>query len=496
MDFIKETVLTFSQKDKEEFKRFISRKKVKDKRKDVQVFNTLYETYLDNSNKIDFKGDQNYHAVRKRIAKELVNFLILKKSTAGVNSLEGRLLMIQYFVDLSRYEIAWELLLKEERHPKNKSAEQQLKIQYLKLKVLPYCGWEFFEETKQKIVHFQKSETRKMQFQLSFIQIQKELKEKIIAGEVGFTTNMIENVFKQYAEIDNENLDPSTHLRLIEIVRSEYLIKRKFRLFASIVQDYYDMIFVKFTVNDISKSILAQLEYIMAHAYFRSRNFKTSTIHINKLKQIIDIDAEVALNFTTRYVSLKSAIDVFEDKVKDAILGHEHYLSSHNSKLKLKEQLNLSLNLVAYYCVDKSYKDANRILIYMNQSDSYYQRHMGREWLIRKELIRSLIQVEIGNEENAITILENLKKKHADMFVIEPYSMVLFYINTFLTFLHEPFQTTEKEIIKMEEQTNLKNTKIVDDPKLLSFYVWLKSKITKKDLYDLLKKEYKLLGEL
>ena len=54
--------------------------------------------------------------------------------------------------------------------------------------------------------------------------------------------------------------------------------------------------------------------------------------------------------------------------------------------------------------------------------------------------------------------------------------------------------TSEKEILKMEAQTNFQKDNLFDDPKLLSFYVWLKSKITKQDLYELLKKEYQILG--
>ena len=316
----------------------------------------------------------------------------------------------------------------------------------------------------------------------------------MISGEVDFAYNIIENVFKQYGEIKSENLDPSIYLRLIEIVRGEYLMQRKFKSFATVAQGYYDKIKLQFKIDDIPQNIAAQLEYILAHAYFRTRNFKSSLIHINKLKLLIDVNADIALNYTSRYLSLKSAIDVFGNRVGEAIHGHEQFLEQFSSKLKLKERLNMSLNLVAYNCVDKSYRKANKILIFMNQSDAFYQKHMGREWLIRKELIRSLIQVEIENEENAISILENLKKKHADMFATEQYGMVLFYINTFLAYLHEPFQTTEKEILRMEEQTQLKKTNLVDDPKLLSFYVWLKSKITKQDLYELLMKEYQLLG--
>ena len=111
MDFIKETILTFSIKDKEEFERFLSRKQAKKQRKDILVFQELFKMYSSSSS--GFKGDQNYHAIRKRLSKELANYLVLKQTTSQTSD-DSTLLMIQHFVDLRRYEIAWELLLKVE----------------------------------------------------------------------------------------------------------------------------------------------------------------------------------------------------------------------------------------------------------------------------------------------------------------------------------------------------------------------------------------------
>ena len=67
MDFIKESILTFSEYDRQEFIRFLSRKRPSSARKDVEVFKKLYTNYtrgvaLDQK----LKGDQNYHAIRKR----------------------------------------------------------------------------------------------------------------------------------------------------------------------------------------------------------------------------------------------------------------------------------------------------------------------------------------------------------------------------------------------------------------------------------------------
>ena len=314
----------------------------------------------------------------------------------------------------------------------------------------------------------------------------------MIKGEVDFTTDVVDSVLKQYTEIDK--IDSSEYLKLIEIIRGEYLVQRKYKSFAKVAQTYYDKIGSSFSREDIESKHLAQLEYIMSHAYFRVRNFTKSYMHINKLNDVMTQDAVIRVSFMSRYLSLKSSIDVFEDNLSEAIELHEEFSKKSNVRLSIKEQLNLSLNLVAYYCCAEEYKKANRILIFMNQSDVFYQRRMGREWLIRKDLIRTLIQVELKNEEIAISILEKLKKKHSDMFKTEQYAMVLFYINTVLVYLNDPYQATLSEIEKMESQTNFQKDKLFDDPKLLSFYVWLKSKITKQNLYELLRKEYQLLS--
>ena len=86
MDLIKEIILTLSDPDKKEFEQFISRKRPGTMRKDVEVFRTLFSTYNSGlKNKNNLAGDQNYHAIRKRIAKALTNFVILKKIVRSIS---------------------------------------------------------------------------------------------------------------------------------------------------------------------------------------------------------------------------------------------------------------------------------------------------------------------------------------------------------------------------------------------------------------------------
>ena len=99
MDLIKEIILTFSESDKKEFEQFLTRKRPGSNRKDTETFRHLFILYHGtNKVKNELKGGQNYHAIRKRISKELTHFLILKKSIAEqkANKREGIILMILY----------------------------------------------------------------------------------------------------------------------------------------------------------------------------------------------------------------------------------------------------------------------------------------------------------------------------------------------------------------------------------------------------------------
>jgi len=496
MDFIKETILTFSLKDKEEFERFLSRKQQKKERKDLLVFQKLYEQYTSNSDAVeDLKGDPNYHAIRKRLTKELENYLVLKHSY-NENNFETFLLMITHFIALKRYQIAWELLEKEEaKITRARNFELGLRIQRMKLDIMPYYGGEFFEETKQKLLKLQQQQVKADKIQLTFIQIQNALKTKIHKSTTESTQLMIDDIFNEYALKDILEQDPSMYLKIIETVRAKYLLDKKYKQFAGVAQNYYDKLINTFNYEELDANIAAQLEYIMAHAYFRVRNFYNSSQHLLRLNALMKKDEVVFKNYSPRYISLKSSIDIFEGNLKEAIDEHKHFLENSTIKLSLKDQLNLSLNLVGYYCCEESFSKANKILLYVNQSDNFYQNHMGREWLVRKDLVRVLVQVELGNIEIAIRILESLKQKHADMFSSEQYAMVQIYINTLLMYLKDPYQTSLQAIADMEKKTNFKDERLYDDPKLLAFYAWLKSKITKKNLYQSMLQEYNLLGK-
>ena len=119
MDLIREISLTFSKKSFRNFIKFFTRKRPSESRKDVQVFEELVNFYKSNTyKKLPYKGAANYHAIRKRITKELINFLIIENTESKFKSTnrEGMLTLAKYFIDFKKYSESWEILNKEEKY--------------------------------------------------------------------------------------------------------------------------------------------------------------------------------------------------------------------------------------------------------------------------------------------------------------------------------------------------------------------------------------------
>ena len=495
MDLIKEIILTLSDPDKKEFEQFISRKRPGAMRKDVDVFRKLFSSYNEGKKgEIGMVGNQNYHAIRKRIAKSLTNFIILKKSISEQkeNKRDGMILMISYFIERKKFQAAWDLLIKEEKNAeKSNNVDLNLKIQRLKLKILPYFNQELFPAIKAKILDLQSKQAKLDQFQLYFIQIKNDLKLKIAEGSVESPTKIIKGALTQYENLKAEYKNPNIHLKVIEMIRAEYIVNRKFKVFAEVAQKYYDEFSEEAFEDHAQINTYAQIEYIMSYTFLNTRNFKKSLYHLAKLEDLMSRSETVNLNYRGKRMAISSFIQVFDYKIDQAIKQTELFLETEINKLTIQENLNLSLNLSGYYIIVGDYSRAIRILNFMSESDKYYQKEMGREWLIRKEMIFAIVQTSIGNTDYSIKIMNGIESKHKEMLDVDQYGMVRHFISAIKTYIKNPHEADQKMLSQFEEKINLRKERVFRDPRLIIFYAWMRSRYAKRDAYEILMEEYK-----
>ena len=141
---------------------------------------------------------------------------MLKSTTLNEFGKESKLLMIQYFIQLNKYKTAWELLEKEEKKAeKNATTFIKMLIQRMKLQILPFYSTNKFKQTQEKLLSLQNELLVEDQFQLYYIQVQKELNSQLIQGEVKGLGSIMDNTLKQYKLLERVDLSPKVHLKII-----------------------------------------------------------------------------------------------------------------------------------------------------------------------------------------------------------------------------------------------------------------------------------------
>ena len=86
----------------------------------------------------------------------------------------------------------------------------------------------------------------------------------------------------------------------------------------------------------------------------------------------------VKMNYRGKRIAISSFIQVFDFKIDVAIKETEVFLENESNKISIQKNLNLSLNLSAYYVMVGEYSKSIRILNFMSESDKYYQKDRKR----------------------------------------------------------------------------------------------------------------------
>ena len=386
------------------------------------------------------------------------------------------------------------MLNKEEKYSdESNDYLNNLKIQRLKLEILPYYPDGDFNLIKKKIIKLQKKQAQVDEFQLYFIQMKNLFIEKIKKGDVTFSSKEYKKSLLEFENLKTEINDPQIHLKNIEIIRVEFAIKKNYDDLAIILENYYREL--DFELDNFKhQNYYANIEYIMSYTYLDIRDFSNSKKHLERLHHLMLLENKIFYSYLGRYIAIDSFIKVFDHQINEAINVIQDAISQYNEKLNLRESFNLLLNLSALLLVNHDYKQANKLLNEFNRSDSYYQKTMGREWLLRKEMIRALIFLELKHIDLAEKTLISIKHKYNDLFASKQYKMVFPYIKALERFINEPQTIDLEELKSLEKVFDFKREKVFKDPRLILFYAWLKGKYTNQKTYDVLLKEYKLLN--
>ena len=129
-------------------------------------------------------------------------------------------------------------------------------------------------------------------------------------------------------------------------------------------------------------------------------------------------------------------------------------------------------------------KASRNILAQLHHSDTWYIKKVGKEWTIKKNLIEILLHLELGNIDLVSSLLLRFQRTFYNYLKDINQIRVITFVKHINTYFKTPEIITTKAFLEdVEASYDWKHYK-EEDIFVMSFYAWLKSKMTQQSLYS------------
>lgn len=499
MDNLQETIATLSPEEVREFQLFINRQKKKKGRKDLELFYLLKEKENLKPREIiqKFYREHNhnaYHSIRKRLFRHLMDFILLKQKdndTSSSSSVMGMISLSKYLFDKKLHRQGWMYLNKaEEIASENEQFDLLNSIYNLQIeRYYPGFGNDLKSIIKKRNEN-KKSLDEDERTIIAKSIIQNELNSIILEGkEINFD-RIISRVLKECDLNDVVAKRPKILFNIISIVRSAIIANKDYYSFEPYIIELYEEAEPRFFRDGFSKSshyYKLSLIYMIAHVLYRNRKFDESEIYLQKLSDEMEQFNKSHFEiFYPRYILLLAVIKSYQGKNNEAISIHEKAIKTSGVKFSFNDEVNIRLNLAVNYFNSAEYKRANEIFLKFEHSDSWYEKKLGKEWVLRKNLMEMFIQYEMGNDDIAMNRIRAIERHFESFFQHPAYRRVKIFLGHVKDFLNEPQSVSTPDFEKKVIDSKIFLADEHEDIRAIAFFCWLKSKMVKQSYYQVL----------
>jgi len=497
MDNLKTIIHTLGREDLREFRVFINRQKAKRNRKDLELFDILSEEE-------DYKPDviimrlynkrnkEAYHALRKRLIKHLMDFIVLKRmddDTTSASSIMAMLSLARYLFDKKATRLAWLYLRKAEETALGSEQYELLNAIYNLM--IEESGSEDADPLEEVIAKRNQNKQHADEDEKAILAnavIRQKLQEIRVQGlDIDFD-HVIESTYQKYGLNTVVQKRPKLLYSTLSIARSAILAKKDFTSFEPFIIGKYKEVEREKGFSKTTHFYKLSFLYVIAHVLYRNKKFNEALTYTNLLGEELERYNRSHLNlFHPRFTLLLAAIKSFSGKCEESAQLLEDFLS--NSKyLGTQESLNAKLNLAVYYFQQEKFRAANQILLSIHHTDRWLEKKMGKEWVFKKGLIEVIVQAEMANDDIALNRIRSLERYFGKQFDRAPYERAKPFMNFLRAYLNDPQRVTDADFIAKAEADLVVRDREEEDIQAMTFYAWLKSKMYRQNYYEVLLK--------
>lgn len=486
---LKEILFTFTKEKQQEFILYLEKKNKRKDAKNIQLVQLLVSGNLSSSEiSIELYKKQNkvaLHALRKRLFQSLIDFtanMSMKEESSLDIQLIKQILSARSFLQKGQIKIGYQILDKTIIVAK----EHQLftiineiyhtKIQY---------AYEIPTINIDELVIEQKKNLKQHQLEESLNIVYAKIRKVLF--EVDKQKKIIDIKLLINESLANENITISNDLSF----KSLYQLIQITNISSSQSYDYWNTeSFLLETYNIVSnhKSIKKQnfyhieILYLIANMFFRNKKFSESFKYLEKMRFFMESNNKKQYsNFKSKYILLLAYNFNYTNNPEKAIDLLENL--SLKKGIDLFSEIKLTTALIVFYFQKADIKTASKLFSKFYHTDKWYIDKIGIDWLIKKNIIEILLQIDLGNIDIVESRLLSFKRSYFDYLENIHQNRVISFIKLVEIYYKNPEIVNDSLFSEKVETSFDWISKEKEDVFIMSFFAWLKAKMTKQDMY-------------
>lgn len=490
MNSLNDIVSLMNLEEKQDFKGYLHSRNKRDDVQNVRLFKMI-ETDDINVQEKFLKGRKNsnaYHALRKRLYDTLVDFMAnrtFEKGTSEPHEILRLIVVSRMFFEHKLYKAAYKCLAKAEAkahrldHFSLLNEIYQLQAQFAHFNpTLP------LEAVIERYNANRRSMELEEKLSMGYALLRKELSEIYHKGKVVDFRALVRKTMEGLG-ISLDDILSFKSLYQILFIANEYAsMNSNFTLMEPFTAKSYAFIAAKEDKADVHLYYHIYILYLLANMHFRNRRFEESKVYLDKmLAQMQKQSGKYYSRFILRHSLLAALNDNYSGLPQAALELTEKALKMANAKSDPVDVNDLRFCAVII-SLQQHDKAAFKHLKQFTHTDSWYEKKMGMDWTIKKNLVEILAHADFDNTELALSRVKSFKRRYKKYLTDVKEERVFAYAQIVERYLLKP------EIAKHPDFKNgilsLKTPEAQEDIFVLSFMAWLIAKIDKRPVYDVI----------
>lgn len=487
---LKSIIQTFNPEDQQKFIVHLEQKNKRKDTKNIQLFKLLAKGE-DSSKAICTKlynttQTNAYHALRKRLFQSLIDFTA-NKNLEDENSIDMQIikyiLASRSYLLQKNYDIAYKILDKAER-----LADEHLlfpilnEIYHTKIQYAPNYPKIDLEDLILKQKENQKKHQLEDQLNSVYAKLKSDLNAINYEAKVINFEHVLENTIKDNDLKLSESLSFKSLYQLLAIANISALVTSKYFRIEDFVLKSYKILKSK---KETNKQLYYQIHivYIIANTLFRNKKFEASLGYINEMEQLMQLKKGAYHKEFTLKKTLVEALNLnfYNQQEKAIALVKTVIEKKHND---VESLLDLNSSLLMFYFQQEDYLKAKSVLSKFYHTDQWYIEKAGIDWVIKKNVAALLIYIELNEYDLFYSRLKSFKRRYSNYLKQIDQLRILTFLKFAETYYIKPESITTAEFKNKLETAFEWTTVKEEDIFVMSFYAWLKNKLSDGKLYE------------